>query len=303
MNRRTLLILGAALSLVSVRAEAQPDTPPPPVEGSSDGSGEAQGGGQMRDTVLGDDAARSHFRVGQLLYSEGRFGDAAREFEQAYFLSNRAPLLYNAFVAYRDANDLEHAIITLDAYLRQVPNIDDATALRRRLDAMRATLESRMDERTNVQEERARLEAERQEFEQQATAARARAAAAEREIARQRSPVPWVVGGAGLALLAGSGVAALIANNHISSAEDACPNHVCPRDANIDLEAQQRSLRRPAITTDVLLGVGGATLVTGVVMLIVRRSGGHSDAADATTPTANVACDRYGCSTSLSRRF
>ena len=190
MIRRMVFLLAAVVCLGPFGASAQTAAPVPVTEPteSSDGSGEALGAGQMRAAVIGEDAARSHFRVGQLLYSEGRFADAAAEFEQAYFLSNRTPLLYNAFIAYRDANDLEHAIVVLDEYLRREPNIEDAVALQRRLNAMRATLESRMTEQTDVVAERRRLEDDRLRFEQEATAARARAEAAEREVARQRSP-------------------------------------------------------------------------------------------------------------------
>lgn len=305
MTRATLLIVAAALGLASVESTARAQTPTPtgqpptPQTTSVDGSGEAQGQGQMRTAVFDDEAARSHFRVGQLLYSEGRFADAAREFEQAYFLANRTQLLYNAYISYRDANDIEHAIITLDEYLRREPNLEDRVALQARLDSMRATYESQLSQQSNVAEERARLEQERAQFEHDAAEARARAEAAEREVARQRSPVPWVVGGAGLALLAGSGVSAIIANNAISSAEADCPDHVCPRDRNLDLDETRASIRRPALATDVLLGVGGATLVTGVVLLIVQRSGGDDEAA----PTASASCDRYGCNTSLLVRF
>ena len=141
-----------------------------------------------------------------------------------------------------------------------------------------------------------RLEDERRELEREATSQRARAEAAEAEIAEHNSPVPWVVGGSGLAVLAGAGVAALIANGNISDAESACPGHVCPRDGTVDLTSTRNSLRRPALAADVMLGVGGATLVTGLVLLIVQRAGGDA-------PEVTASCTATGCSGSLTLRF
>jgi len=289
----SVFIVFGAVALTSTAVLAQPASGG---TASADGSGEAQGHGQMRDTTLSDEAARSHFRVGQSLYAEGRFREAGAEFEQAYFLSNRAPLLYNAYVAYRDANDLQKAIVVLEEYLRVSPPSDDTEVLTRRLAAMRATYESQLSTQSSVEEERTRLEQERQRFEREATEARARAEAAEREVARRTSPIPFVVGGAGVALLAGAGVAAIIASGNISDAEAQCPDHVCPRDVNLD--ETRASVRRPAITTDILLGAGTVTLVTGVVMLIVSRSGGD----DAPPPVAAV-CDGTGCRGSYTLRF
>jgi tetratricopeptide (TPR) repeat protein len=61
------------------------------------------------------DIAKAHFATGQAYYEHGRYVDAAREFEEAYRLSPRAPLLYNVGKSYDGANDLARA---LDAYRR-----------------------------------------------------------------------------------------------------------------------------------------------------------------------------------------
>ncbi|MGZ3427107.1 MAG: tetratricopeptide repeat protein [Polyangia bacterium] len=61
------------------------------------------------------DIAKAHFNTGQVNYEHGRFADAAREFEEAYRLSGKAPLLYNVGKSYDGGNDFAHA---LDAYQR-----------------------------------------------------------------------------------------------------------------------------------------------------------------------------------------
>lgn len=288
MDRRCVLLVALAWA-----SPALAQTPPV----DSDGSGEAQGEGQMRDAELSEERARQHFRVGQALYESGRFGEAAAEFRQAYLLSHRATLLYNAYVAFRDAGDLENAIVSLDEYLRREPDAEDADVLRRRLAVMRENLDARMTSASAVAEERRRLEEERMELEREADEQRRRADAAEATIAEQSSPVPWVVGGSGLGILAGAGIAALIANGNSSDAEDLCPNHVCPRDGTVSLGGVRDSLRRPALAADVMLGIGGATLVTGVVLLIAQHAGDDSPVE------AGAACGPTGCAGTLLIRF
>lgn len=61
------------------------------------------------------DIAKAHFNTGEVDYEHGRFTDAAHEFEEAYRLSGRAPLLYNVGKSYDGANDFAQA---LDAYRR-----------------------------------------------------------------------------------------------------------------------------------------------------------------------------------------
>lgn len=293
MKRACILWIGGVLMSLTAPVLAQPAAP----QMAEDGSGEIQGQGQMRQENLSDAQARSHFRVGEALYSEGRFVEAAREFERAYVLSNRPTLLYNAYVAYRDASDLEHAIVVLDEYLRRAPEGEDSPVLRGRLAAMRATVESRMTEQSAVEAERARLEEERAALAREAEAARLRAESAERQVAQTRSPVPWIVGGAGLAILAGAGISALVANGNIADAESACPGHVCPRSGGVDLAEVRDSVRRPALATDVLLGIGGATLVTGIVLLVTSRD------LDDEPPAVSGSCDGRGCAASYSFRF
>jgi tetratricopeptide (TPR) repeat protein len=61
------------------------------------------------------DIAKAHFNTGEAYYQHGRFVDAAHEFEEAYRLSAKAPLLYNVGKSYDGASDFARA---LDAYKR-----------------------------------------------------------------------------------------------------------------------------------------------------------------------------------------
>ena len=77
----------------------------------------ATAGAQPAPPPAGDDVdiAKAHFNPGQVNYEHGRFEDAAREFEEAYRLSGKAPLLYNVGKSYDGGNDFARA---LDAYQR-----------------------------------------------------------------------------------------------------------------------------------------------------------------------------------------
>ena len=85
--------LWLSLLLTSTAAAQAPATTPAetPAEGApADGASGEYDPRAMRTDGLDDEAARSRFRIGQALYAEGRFTEAAREFESAYELSRRA---------------------------------------------------------------------------------------------------------------------------------------------------------------------------------------------------------------------
>ena len=104
---RSLCSLCGLLSLVSLSLSA---------------SAQDQGQGiiQMQENQMGnDERAKAHFRVGQSLYDAGRFNEAAEEWEKAFELSQRSELLYNVYVAYRDAaSSTDKAIGALRRYLQ-----------------------------------------------------------------------------------------------------------------------------------------------------------------------------------------
>jgi len=72
---------------------------------------------QAQDGSAEDDEAQIHFQLASTYYESGRFSEAAGEFQQAYDLSQRPALLYNIFLAWRDASELGPAIEALRAFL------------------------------------------------------------------------------------------------------------------------------------------------------------------------------------------
>ncbi|MDQ3034059.1 MAG: hypothetical protein M3Y87_16710, partial [Myxococcota bacterium] len=111
---------------------------------------------------MDDERARGAFRLGRQHYEQGRFAQAATEFERAFGLSGRAQLLYNAYLAYRDARDDANAIRTLRGYLTGVQDISDREHLEARLAAMERGLEEQRqrDAAAQAQTDEARRAAE-----------------------------------------------------------------------------------------------------------------------------------------------
>ena len=92
--------------------------------------------------------ANQRYRIGVQLYREGRFGEAAREFEAAFAVYPKSPkLAYNRARAWERADELDKAVESYRTYLALAPKADDRAeveqvigVLAERIDAQRATL-------------------------------------------------------------------------------------------------------------------------------------------------------------------
>ncbi len=247
----------------------------------------------MRTEGLDDEAARSRFRVGQTFYQEGRFLEAAREFESAFELSGRASLLFNAYLAFRDAGSLPDSARTLEMYLNEAPEVEDHERPTHRLSAMQATLGDQREQEAAEQEDRRRLSEERDRHRQEAEAQRRRAEEAEGGL----NPAGFAVGGVGVAMLLGSVVTGLIANGRVSDLEDNCPGDRCI--AGYDLSGERSKADRVILTTDILLFGGIAVAAAGVVLLFVGRGGSEEEAP----VEASASCGPRGCAASMTVAF
>jgi tetratricopeptide (TPR) repeat protein len=98
------------------------------------------GAAQSTSGAVGEEQARAHFRLGRAHYDNGAFEEAATEFEAAYRISQRPALLYNIYLANRDANDTRRAATALRSYLELEKNIENRVQLAARLAAMERNL-------------------------------------------------------------------------------------------------------------------------------------------------------------------
>jgi tetratricopeptide (TPR) repeat protein len=209
----------------------------------------------MPDTPLAasmDDEARQQFQRGRAHYDAGRFGEAAEDFSEAYRLSGRSQLLYNVYVAHRDAGHTEAAVEALRSYLAKVQDAPDQTNLRARLAALEAQLAARAEEKRAKEAEVA--------------AANARA---EKSVSRTEhvvSKVPWYFIGAGAGLVSAGAVTGGLALGKGSLLEGDCSGTTCRSSSDGDIH----TLRVLSVSTDVLIGTGAAFGITGLALLLTH---------------------------------
>jgi tetratricopeptide (TPR) repeat protein len=195
----------------------------------------------------GDEEARQHFQLGRTFYDSGRFQQAVEEFEAAYKLSGRPQLLYNVYVAQRDVGELQKAVDALRAYLEQVPDAPDRVNLKARLTSLEA---------------QAKRQSEQEALARQLAAPPEAPAVPQTRTETEHSIVPWIVTGAGGALLLGSVITGVLAKGKADDLDKICGGTSCPssEQSNVD------STKTLAVTTDVLWSVGAAAAITGVVL-------------------------------------
>jgi tetratricopeptide (TPR) repeat protein len=263
-----LAAIALTIAIVSfgVRAHAQ-TTPQPPA------ADEAQ--------------AREAFQRGRIHYDNGEFDQAAVAFEQAYSLSRRHALLYNLYLAYRDANQQEKAAEALRNYLDRVEVIENRPQLEARLKA----LEEGIAERKAHEAQKAQAAAQPASV---APAAAVDSGAAEPENKRWWV-MPVVIGGVGAAMMAGSIATGLMASSKQKELEDKCVNGTC----DSSLKATADSGKTLTLVTNVLLAGGGAVLATGAVLLFVKKP----KASEQPSTSASVACTPRLCGGSVAVRF
>ena len=209
--------------------------------------------------------ARGHFMAGRAYYEDGRWQDAAREFQESYRITAHPDVLYNLGQAYDQGDERDRAI-----------------------EAYRGYLDQRMDA-----PDRERVERRIRELEQLHAAVEAEAASApEPRLPAERGPeprlepveepasvLPWIVIAAGGALAAGAAVTGVMALSTHSDLEDACGGGPCPADRQDDVD------RGEALATwsTVLTVAAVLAVAAGVTLLVLSGSGG-----DDAPPVATV---------------
>jgi tetratricopeptide (TPR) repeat protein len=247
------------------------------------------------DSSLDDQAARQYFNAGRNLYDLGRFTEAAEQFQQAYDLSQRAPLLYNIYLAHRDASQDREAATALRLYLEQMPEIENRQSLQVRLDNLeRAIAEQDAEREAAAREAEAAVRAEHEQRDREEAARR------RREEENAPSPVPWIVAGVGGVMVIVGAITGGVALGLASDLEENCDDlgdgtFACDPDDD-DLRDKQSSLSTMATLTDVMIIGGAVVAVAGVTWgLIQMLSGGGEEE----TPAVSAMCGPTGCGASV----
>lgn len=250
---------------------------------------------KMGESDMSDNRARAHFKVGTSLYESGRFKEAAAEWESAYALSKRDALLYNIYVANRDASDLPKAIDALRRYL--ATDAVDPTQrlnLEARLRAMQGSVDA-------ANEAKAADSTPPPSAAEPTTPAQpAPAAAPGNESSSSSSVLPVALVITGGALVAGGLVMGLVTNAKVSKIEDSCPKDLCP--PSFELEDERSGARTFAGVTDLLL-VSGALVTTVGVVLWLMNGEPSTEQAPSASMTPALACATTGCAASFTGSF
>jgi tetratricopeptide (TPR) repeat protein len=186
--------------------------------------------------------ARARFELGRVHMEQGRFADAAQEFEAAHRLSGRPELLYNVFVARRDGGQIVEAATALREYLRLMPE---------------------------PMQGRAQLTARLEALDQQIAAGQTGSEGGGSEA----SPVPWILVGVGGAIGIAAAITGGLALEMHSALEARCPGGVCGAEDQDDIDTG-RSL---AIATEVLWPTAVVAFAIGLIWGIVDLAGGSSE--------------------------
>jgi tetratricopeptide (TPR) repeat protein len=247
---------------------------------------QSQGIIQMQENQIGDDQrAKAHFRVGTTLYDAGRFNEAAEEWQKAFDLSQRAELLYNVYVAYRDASSGDKAIEALRHYLE--------------LGEIEPTRRLQLEARLRAAEEAQTGQAAPAEPTTSTEPASAAPVASESTGTRGGIPkiVPITLMAAGGALLVASVITGLMVNGVEGDLEDSCPNNLCPDDVDLD---GKLSTGNTLIALNAITGVVGVlSLGTGVVLFLMS----NGDDTPPATSALNFGCTVDGCGGQFSGQF
>jgi len=246
--------------------------------------------------------ARAHFRLGQSHYDLGHFAEAAAELERAYELSQRADLLYNLYVARRDAGQHPEAAAALRLYLERAENIENAALLRHRLSALEAQIESEgpesgagSGEPSEPTGETAEQSAGPSSTTDETSGDALVAVRPEPVIERTPSPVGIAVLVTGGAALIGAVVTGVLALDRFGAVEASCGgDRSCPP----GFEAQRDEGASLALATDVLLVSGGVLAITGAVLLATVM-----DERVVETTRVAAMCGPDGCAAQLTTRF
>jgi hypothetical protein len=236
-----------------------------------------------------DPVARQRFLLATELYRQGRFVDAAQEFERVYEATRHADLLHNVYVAYRDAGEKRKAADALRSYLAEAEEIPDRTVMEGRL----ATLERELAEdgaRTPPPTEPAETEPVGPGPTTPPPSVPPPPPAGDGPDAL--APAIVLAVGAGAAIV--GGVLGVVAAGQYSELEDDCGSALICR---MDREADIDGLRTTALLADVLVLGGGLVAVVGGTWLVIELTSGGEERA--TTARVSPWCTADGCGASI----
>ncbi|MBN8611414.1 MAG: tetratricopeptide repeat protein [Deltaproteobacteria bacterium] len=231
-----------------------------------------------RDEAGAEAEARALYAAAQAAFHEGRFENSLQYFQRAYELTRRPALLYNLGVTYDRMRRDDEALAAFEQYLREEPDAENVREVEGRVAVLRQALARTTDTQTTPAETTP-----------VAATPVERTPPVEREIARpdptlivaapsnDPGPAPWIVVGIGGAAVVTGAVLLAVAAADVAAVEGASPGTHWSEVRG----AYERS-EAESIAGGVLLGVGAAAAVAGVVWAVAGSGGSEVEVA----PTA-----------------
>ncbi len=214
--------------------------------------------------------ARTHYEAGRSYYEQLRYPEAAREFEEAYRLSNRPHLLKNVAVSHQHAQAWQDAIEAFELYLEEVPDADDRAEIEERIARLRELAAEGAEEDPHLGESNA---------DRDLVGETAEAPAAEPAGGGGGFPTASVVTlGVGVAIGVGALITGLVSHGIYQDLDASCPMGAC----NPARQADADRGKTMAVTSTILTATAGAAAIAAIILFFtVDQSSSESDEATA----------------------
>jgi Tetratricopeptide repeat len=220
-----------------------------------------------------DENARRHFESGAAYLQQSDYENALREFQAAYGLSKRPPLLLNIAIVYERMGKLQEAVDTLTKYLEEDPKTPERTTLETRIGNLKKRIEA-TPKPAPVSAAPPSAASITPPPPPAPTAPIAQPPPASPPSEPNRAP-SFIAFGIGGAAAASAVVTGLIAKGKYDDADETCKPS-CSDDT-------VSSIKTMALVTDVLSGV--AVVGVGVGAILLLTSGGSREAATGSKPS------------------
>ena len=257
-----------------------------------------------------EEQARGHFRLGRAHYDNGDFLRAAQEFEAAFAISLHSQLLYNIYLAYRDANVTSKAAEALKGYLEQVADVPNRAQLAARLESLQQALANSPQQTATptppdgttpaVTPTTAPTEAAAPTETADATAVTATTDTTASSGGGGNKLIPLILMGTGGAFIIGGVITGIMTSGKESDLSTLCPDMTCSSAngaAGKDLQSSGNTL---ALVTDILLFTGIAAAGTGAVLFLLS---GSEESSEPPATTASFMCAPGMCAGAFQTRF
>ena len=241
--------------------------------------------------VLGDDTAtaKEMYQQGVDAFKQNEFETALENFTEAYNLSGKPGILFNLALCQEKLGQTDRAIAYYELYLEEVPDAEDADAVRSKIDAL-----NNPDALPAAPAEASTAETPEKPAEeiQQVNDNSANTATGPLQVeippdpnARKYNIIQGLLVGGGTLLLVTGGLTTVAAFRKHSSYEDVCAPYCS--------DSQVKTVKRLALAADIQMGLGIASLATGIIWRVVykqkrKRIESQSGAALTFSPVMNA---------------